>query len=278
MHTPLALKIYSAICEGIIKSRSAFWRDFSSIDKINSLNLDCSKYKCQLENSSYNIVCCFDKDFPVVDENVPLLERPFFFAYKGDLNLIKDTSKNVAIIGVLTPDDEIALREKRIVSTLVKNDICIVSGLAKGCDSIAHLRCVKYGGNTVAFLPSPIDKIYPKENTHLAELIVANRGLIITEYITEPKNHYETISRLIDRDRLQAMYANSIILIASYRKGDGDSGSRHAMAKAKKYNRRRFVMYNADADSDNPIFGLNKDMIKEGASILTRISINKILN
>lgn len=33
MRTPIALKIYTAICEGIIKSRTAFWRDFSSIEK-----------------------------------------------------------------------------------------------------------------------------------------------------------------------------------------------------------------------------------------------------
>ena len=142
MYSDIALKIYTAICDDIIKSCAAFWRNFSNVDKLNSLELDCSKYKCQLENSSYNIVCCFDKDFPIVDENVPLSERPFFFAHKGDLNLIKDTSKNVAVIGVLTPTESIIAREKKIVSQLVKNEAHIISGLAKGCDSVAHSECL----------------------------------------------------------------------------------------------------------------------------------------
>lgn len=278
MYTDIALKVYTAICDGIIKSRSSFWRDFSSIEKINSLNLNCSKYKSLLDSLAYNITCYFDEDFPAIDANVPNNEMPFLFAYNGNINLIKDISKNIAVIGVLTPNDEIALREKRIISSLIKNNICIVSGLARGCDSIAHSECLKSNGKTIAFLPSTIDKIYPTENANLAENIVANGGLIITEFVTEPKNYNETISRFIDRDRLQAMFSNSIILIASYRKGEGDSGSRHAMAKAKKYNRQRFVMYNNDTDKGDAIFGLNEELIKDGARVLTQNNIKEIIN
>ena len=127
-------------------------------------------------------------------------------------------------------------------------------------------------------MPSTIENIYPPQNTLLSENIVANGGLLITEYVPKPQTHHETITRFIDRDRLQAMFSKAIILIASYRTGNGDSGSRHAMAKAKKYNRHRFAMYNPDIDSNNPIFGLNEDMIKDGAIILTQMNINKILH
>ncbi len=278
MYTLTALKIYTAICNGIIKSRSSFWRDFSSVDKINDLDLDCSKSEQSIVNGRFNITCCFDNDFPTIDESIPQNDRPFLFIYKGNLNLLNDISKNIAVVGVLTPDEDITRREQNIVTQLVKNDICIVSGLARGCDSIAHKACLKNGGKTVAFLPSTINSIYPAENTSLAESIVENDGLIITEYATESTNYKENIARLIERDRLQAMFANSIVLIASYRKGDGDSGSRHAMLKAKRYNRKRLVMFNKSTDEGNPLFGLNEDMIKDGTKILTHSSIKELLN
>lgn len=278
MHTLTALKIYTAICNGIIKSRSSFWRDFSDVNKINALNLDCSKNERDIINGGFDIVCCFDKGFPVIDKNVPKSDRPFLFIYKGNLDLLKDISKNVAVVGVLTPDDDITRREQNIITHLVKNDICIVSGLARGCDSIAHKACLKNGGKTVAFLPSMINSIYPAENSSLAKSIVENDGLIITEYATESTNFKENIARLIERDRLQTMFANSIVLIASYRKGDGDSGSRHAMLKAKRYNRKRLVMFNKSTDEGSPLFGLNMDMIKDGANILTLSTIKELLN
>lgn len=278
MYSNISLKIYTAICEGIIKSRTSFWRDFASIEKIESLNIDCSKYEENLIHNNFNVICCFDYDFPISDKNIPLNDRPFIFIYKGNLDLIKDISNNVAVIGVLNPNNDIIQREQNIVTKLVQNDICIVSGLAKGCDTVAHLECLNCGGKTIAFLPSTIDKIYPYENTHLANNIVANGGLIITEYVFDPQNYKENISRLIDRDRLQAMFSKSVILIASYRKGEGDSGSRHAMIKVKKYNRQRFVMYNDITDKSKSIFGLNEDMIIDGANILTHTSIKDLLN
>ena len=124
-------------------------------------------------------------------------------------------------------------------------------------------------GKTIAILPTTLDSIYPKKNAVLAEKIVQKGGLVITEYITEPNNRYESIKRFIERDRLQAMFASKIILIASYMQGQGDSGSRHAMAKAKEYCKERVVMYNEQADFDNPIFALNRSLITDGVKIIT---------
>ena len=64
------------------------------------------------------------------------------------------------------------------------------------------------------------------------------------------------------------MFASRIILIASYLKGEGDSGSRHAMEKAKAYGRERYVMYREE-DIDNPQFGLNRQILQDGGTVLT---------
>ena len=122
-------------------------------------------------------------------------------------------------------------------------------------------------------MPTTINNIYPKENIKLADEIVKNGGLVLTEYVTEPATKFERINRFIARNRLQALFCKDIILIASHRLGEGDSGSRHAMSKAKKYGRNRYVMFNKTKDHENPQFGLNEDLINNCCEILTKENI-----
>jgi DNA processing protein len=197
--------------------------------------------------------------------------------YKGDISLLDDISKNIAVIGLLNPSPEIEIREQQTIKQLVKNGCRIVSGLAKGCDTIAHKTCIATGGKTIAILPTPLDNVYPKENKELAQSIVANGGVLITEYNSKPQNKSDAIKRFIERDRLQAYFSNAVVLIASYRKGEGDSGSRYAMQYAKKYSKRRYMLFNAVTDTVDPKFGLNQDLINEkDIRILTNGTIKEV--
>jgi len=196
--------------------------------------------------------------------------------YEGDVSLLDDISKNVAVVGLTNPTAEIEKRERTFVRKLVENGFNIVSGLAKGCDTIAHDECIKTGGRTIAILPTPLDKIYPAENKILARNIVENGGLLITEYNSTPVNRGEAIKRFIERDRLQAWFSTAVMLTASYRKGEGDSGSRHAMAKAGDYGRKRYVMFNSEIDSEDVQFGLNKDLLNQGLEILSNKTLENL--
>ena len=276
MYSDLSLKLYCAVKQGVIKSQNEFWHNFNSEKKILSLDLDTDTYINELKASGISLVCTFDPEFPEIPPNIKITEKPFLFAYQGDKTLLSDISCNASVIGTLTPTEEIAERENKFVRLLSEKGLNIVSGLAKGCDTIAHETCLSCGGKTVAFLPSTLTSIYPKSNVKLAKQIVERGGLIITEYITTPPTKYESIKRFIDRDRLQAMFSFAIILTASNIKGKGDSGSRHAMNKALAYNRKLLVMYNEKTDSDNPLFEMNKEYINNGAEILTAASINNL--
>lgn len=274
MYSKIALKLYALKKEQTIKSNAHFWREFNNLDKINDFDVDVQKYEQELKNNAISLVCSFDDEFPKSPTNLKVSEKPFLFAFKGDIKLLENITKNVAIVGVLTPTPDIIERERKIVECLVQKNFCIISGLAKGCDTVAHENCLIYGGKTIAILPSTIENIYPKKNAELAEKIVQNGGLVIAEYVTEPANRFECVKRFIERDRLQAMFVEKIILIASYVQGQGDSGSRHAMVKAREYGRERFVMYNEQTDKGSPIFKLNESLVEDGAAILT----TKILN
>ena len=72
------------------------------------------------------------------------------------------------------------------------------------------------------------------------------------------------------------MFAQAMVLVASFRRGEGNSGSRHTMKKAKEYNRKSYVMFNEKTDKGVLVFGLNELLMSEGAPVLTEKVINKL--
>ena len=272
MNSNISLKLYNLIKTGVIKTNAHFWKAFYNEDYINSFPCDLQAVEQKLKDKGINVISVFDENFPSVNVKLKNSEKPFFFAYRGDITLLNNVDKNVAVIGVLTPTNEIVEREQKVVKSLIEKGYNIVSGLAKGCDTVAHGESVKNNAKTIAFLPSTIENIYPKENIGLANEIVKNDGLIISEYVSEPKNKYESVKRFIERDRLQALYSKAVVLIASFRKGEGDSGSRHAFEKAKEYGKKRLVMYR-ESDSNDLTFGLNKDYVMQGEKVVSQKAI-----
>ena len=90
----------------------------------------------------------------------------------------------------------------------------------------------------------------------------------------------ELSSRYKERDRLQALFCDTILLAASYAQNSSerkenehlrgqklDSGARLAMGYAKEYNIPRAVMYDKNIDNNNPMFDLNRDLVKEQKDI-----------
>ena len=232
------------------------------------------------------IVAIGDDGFPLYNGNVKNSEKPIFLFYRGDLSLLREINNNVAVIGLLNPDSNTEEIEKEVVARLVENGVTIVSGLALGCDTIAHRQTLKSKGYTVAILPSPLNNIVPAKNKELANEIIRNKGLLITEYLTDAKSKREIGGRYQERDRLQALFSNIIILSASYAKNDlgNDSGSRLAMGYAMNYSIPRAVIYDPEINSNNPKYDLSRQLIKEDPKII-RINqsnmpstINKIIS
>ncbi len=275
MNSNISLKLYNLIKTGVIKTNAHFWKSFYNEDYINTFSCDLQAVEQELKDKGINVICVFDENFPSTNVKLKNSEKAFFFAYKGDITLLNNVDKNVAVIGVLTPTNEIVEREQKVVKSLIEKGYNIVSGLAKGCDTVAHSESVKNNAKTIAFLPSTIENIYPKENISLANEIVKNDGLLISEYVNEPKNKYESVKRFIERDRLQALYSKAVVLIASFRKGEGDSGSRYAFEKTKEYGKKRLVMYR-ESDSNDLMFGLNKEYVVQGEKIVTLKEIEEL--
>jgi DNA processing protein len=115
--------------------------------------------------------------------------------YPSRLKEIDQPPPVLYLRGMLTPDDfwAVAVVGTRRVSTygrqvtediasfLASNGVTVISGLARGVDSIAHQSGLKAGGRTIAVMGSGVDRIYPPEHTQLAEKIISN-GALISDY------------------------------------------------------------------------------------------------
>ena len=99
----------------------------------------------------------------------------------GNLELL-NYKNNIAIIGSRNCSYYGERVAKDFAFNLAKNDVCIVSGLAKGIDAFSHIGALNANSKTIAVLGSGLDNIYPKENEKLFQNIIKNDGLVVTEY------------------------------------------------------------------------------------------------
>ena len=104
---------------------------------------------------------------------------PIVLFYKGEWSLLNE--RLVALVGSREHSNYAKQCTKTIVQDLVQKKIGIISGLAKGVDSLAHLECLKDDGKTIAVIGSGLDVVYPPENANLYKEI-GEKGLIISEY------------------------------------------------------------------------------------------------
>ena len=116
-------------------------------------------------------------DYPRLLREIPA--PPPVLYVKGTLT--EEDAWAVAVVGTRRASTYGREVTRRLATTLARSGITIVSGLARGIDSVAHRAALKAGGRTVAVLGCGIDRIYPPEHRKLAEEIIAH-GTLVSDY------------------------------------------------------------------------------------------------
>ncbi|WP_186193482.1 DNA-processing protein DprA [Burkholderia gladioli] len=178
------------------------------------------------EKQGASILSPLDADYPELLR--PLKDRPALLFVRG--NPAAFSTKAVAIVGTREPSAHGKLTGERVTKYLVEAGWQVVSGLAVGLDTVAHETTLLGGGSTVAVLAHGLDTIYPKSNADLAERILENGGLLVSEY---PYGTPSYPGQFVERDRLQAGLAKGVIMVQSGETG----GSWHASRAAIHYHR-----------------------------------------
>jgi len=215
------------LIEYVAKDGDTQWMSFLSAGDFDTA---LTKVRKILQDSAVNNI----KMVSILDASYPKLlkacdDPPIVLNYIGDIDLL-NSKPTIAIIGTRNPS---AFGKKKyakhVAGFFAKKGFNVISGLAKGCDTAAHLGCIDAGRATSAILAHGLDIIYPKENTALSERMKDN-GVIVSEYfIGTPLSK----KQFIDRDRIQAALALGVFIVEC----DINSGTMHTANYAVSYNR-----------------------------------------
>lgn len=118
-----------------------------------------------------------DADYPVFMKETP--DPPLVLYLRGEASLLHHPS--IAMVGTRVPSGYGKKVGEILASELSSAGYTIVSGLARGIDSVCHEAALKAGGTTIAVLGGGFSHIYPIENHSLADQI-EQQGLLVTEY------------------------------------------------------------------------------------------------
>lgn len=235
-------------------------------ERIHNFNMDNDIKEITYYDSLY------PENFREMGKGAHPITPPILIYAKGNFKAL--SQMGIAIIGTREPSPYGYTIGKHYANRVVEKGCTVISGLAEGCDSAGHTGCLESNGITIAILPTPIsrDKIYPKNNTALANNILENNGCLLSEY-----HEFSTVSRynFVNRDRLQCGLADGTIVVETGEKG----GTMHAVNGTRKLGKPLGCFsYTEDHYSQFAHSRGNKLLLSQGARKLNSIEdINKFI-
>jgi len=130
-----------------------------------------------IEKHQVNALTIWDQKYPNLLKKTA--DPPLVLFYKGELP--ESLPPCLAVVGTRTPTQYGKTVTEKLVGELIHNGIAIVSGLARGIDTVAHQAALDYGGKTVAVLGCGLDHIYPPENRKIFQQI-EQKGVLFSEF------------------------------------------------------------------------------------------------
>ena len=205
--------IHSKIAGGIKENRDAFKHAGQVIERI--------------KKTDFSIVSYADEQYPVLLRQIH--DPPPYLMYTG---LLVPAEPAVSMVGSRNPTSYGGRACETLSHDLGKKGLTVVSGMARGIDSYAHLGAIRSGGRTVAVLGSGLNRIYPAENRRLYHEIAGN-GAVVSEFELDTKPEARNFPR---RNRIIAGMSAGTCVVEAARK----SGSLITARLAAEYGREVF--------------------------------------
>jgi DNA processing protein len=205
-----------------------------------------------MEKTGVKAVSIFDEAYP---ENLKNIYSPPILIYiKGEIN--PEDAVAVAVVGTRQPSHYGVSICERLAGELASRGITVISGLARGIDTIAHIGAVK-SGRTIAVLGSGLSHIYPPENKKLADEI-CGKGAMVSEFPMETPPYKYNFPR---RNRVICGLSLGVLVVEASER----SGSLITANFALDENRELFAVP-GQADSARSVGSNN--LIRQGAKLV----------
>jgi DNA processing protein len=115
----------------------------------------------------------------------------------------------VSVVGTRKPSHEGIEFAKRLVKNLAREKVIVVSGLARGIDTVAHRTAIEEGGRTIAVLGTPLNVFYPPENKEL-QLRLMREHMVISQF---PFGSPVTRKNFVIRNRTMALLSDATVIV-----------------------------------------------------------------
>jgi len=115
----------------------------------------------------------------------------------------------VSVVGMRKPSHEGIEFAKRLVKNLARGKVIVMSGLARGIDTVAHITAIEEGGRTIAVLGTPLNVFYPPENKEL-QLRLMRDHMVISQF---PIGSPVTRKNFVIRNRTMALLSDATVIV-----------------------------------------------------------------
>jgi len=182
----------------------------------------------------------------------------------------KDDENSVAVVGTRRATAYGKQATEDLVYNLAMNKITIVSGLAKGIDTIAHRTALEAGGRTIAVFASGLDIVYPPDNLKLAREIMEH-GALVSEFPLGTKPKAENFPR---RNRVLSGLSRGVLVVES-----GESGGALITVNfALEQNREVFAVpgsiYSPMSKGPNRLIGEGAKLVSNYTDIIEELNLS----
>ncbi len=197
-----------------------------------------------------------DREYPALLKETD--DPPPVLYVRGALSAADEWA--VSVVGTRRPTPYGRQVAEELAHQLAANRVCVVSGLARGVDAIAHRAALQAGGRTVAVMASGLDIVYPPEHAKLAGEI-AEQGALVSEQPlgTEPRGDF-----FPRRNRIMSGMSLGVLVV----EGDFKSGALITARFANDQNREVFAV---PGSIFSPQSRGTNDLIQQGAKLVRKV-------
>jgi len=209
-----------------------------------------------IETRGIKAVSYWDDDYPSSLRDI--YDPPVMLYYKGD---IRGTDAGaVSIVGARRCSAYGMQMAEKLAFELAMRGITIVSGMARGIDTAAHMGAIKAGGRTIAVMGSGFRNIYPDGSEDLVKMIEAN-GVVMTEF----NSHIEPLrGNFPRRNRIVSGLSGGVVVVEAARKSGALITADLALEQGKE-------VFAVPGRADSYVSRGTNDLIRSGAKIVTGV-------
>jgi len=208
----------------------------------------------KLESFDIRVLTCHDDDYPARLKEI--YDYPPLLYVRG--SILGEDEWCLAVVGTRRPTVYGRQIAEEMATDLARNKITIVSGLAKGIDTIAHQGALDAGGRSIAVMGGGLDTVYPAENTALAKSLL-KQGALVSEYHLGTRPRAENFPR---RNRIMSGMSLGVMVVEAGK----NSGALITARLALEQNREVFAIPGSILSPTS--IGTNR-LIQEGAKLVS---------